>query len=192
MFRFHSRWLVAMALIGLGAFGTPSVHAGGRHGHSGSYYQGGYRGSYSSSSYYSYSNPYLNPYSYESQALPYWLKPGYRSGGGYNYSYSTPASRPDRYGAIAYSRTTGTYGYSYSQYSQDDAEREALNQCESSDRAVIGWMRNAYGALAVGASHDQYGWGWGATREAAKQAALDECRKLTDDCTIKLTVFSGN
>ena len=53
-------------------------------------------------------------------------------------------------------------------------------------------MRNAYGALAVGDTPDQYAWGWGASREAAKQSALAECRKLTENAYIKLTVFSGN
>ena len=125
-------FLVA-ALLVAGDFNLPSADAGGRYGRS-AWQSRGYYGRSGSSSY-SYSNPYLNPYSYESQALPYWLKPGYSSGsnsGG--YSYSAPASRRDHFGAIAYSPSTGTYGYSYHQYSQSDAEREALQQCDAEAR----------------------------------------------------------
>jgi len=185
--------LLAAALLLAGDFIAADALARGPRGRSG-YYGRGHSGYRTGSSSYSYSNPYLNPYSYESQALPYWLKPGYDSnsgGGGGGYYYSTP-SRPDRYGAIAYSPSTGTYGYSYSRYSQTDAEREALQQCDADDRKVIGWMRNAYGALAVGDTPDQYAWAWGATREAAKQSALAKCQELSANSYIKLTVFSGN
>jgi hypothetical protein len=167
----------------------PPAFARGQRGHSG--WRGGNHRSRPGPSYDSYSNPYLNPYSYESQALPYWLKPGYQSGSG-GYGYSAPSNRSDRYGAIAYSKSTGAYGYSYGHYSQADAERDALARCDSPDRQVIGWMRNAYAALAVGDAPEQYGWGWGATRSAAEQAALAECRKRTTNCYIKRWVFSGN
>lgn len=140
---------------------------------------------------YSYRNPYLNPYSYESQALPYWLKPGYRSGNGANGYYATPR-RPDRFGAIAYSRSTGAFGYSYGHYSQSEAEQDALARCDASDRKVVGWMRNAYGALALGDDPGAYGFAWGTTRERAEQAALAACQKQTTNCYIKRWVFSGN
>lgn len=188
MLRRTSRWFVVAAFLAAGVHITSSAFAGGRFGRSG--WHGGYYGSRSGSSYSSYSNPYLNPYSYESQALPYWLKPGYRPGGG--STYSAPAARPDRFGAIVYSRSTGTYGYSYGHYGQAAAERDALSRCDASDGEVVGWMRNAYGALAVGDDPEQYGWAWAATREAARQAALAECEKRTTNCYVTLTVFSGN
>jgi hypothetical protein len=188
MLRRRSLWFV----VGLLALAICTMHpafADGRQGRSG--WRSGNYGSHSGRSYNSYSNPYLNPYSYESQALPYWLKPGYQSGSG-GYGSSAPARRSDRYGAIAYSTSTGACGYSYGHYSQADAERDALARCDAPDRAVIGWMRNAYGALAVGDAPGQYGWGWGVTRTAAEQSALAECRKRTTNCYIKRWVFSGN
>lgn len=166
-----------------------SASAGGGRGYFGRH--GGYYGYRTAPSYPSYSNPYLNPYSYESQALPYWLKPGYRSGNG-NNGYSVPAARYDRFGAIAYSKSTGALGYSYGHYSQNDAEQDALSRCDASDREVIGWVRNAYGALAVGDDSAACGWAWGTTRDDAERAALAECKKQTTNCYIKRWVFSGD
>lgn len=191
----HNRLLSTVVLTAVWGCSVTPVEAGGRHGHSGWYGGGRYSGSYSgSSSYsgsYSYNNPYYNPYSYESQSLPYWLKPSNRSTSG-GYSYSVPAQRSDRYGAIAYSRTTGASGYSYSQYSQADAEREALQQCDATDGEIIGWMRNSHGALAVGDDVNEYGWAWGTTADAAQEAALAKCHERTTNCRIAVTVFSGN
>lgn len=185
----NQRLVLAAVMATIVGLMAQSASAGGRRGYSG--WRGGYYGSRSSSSYNSYSNPYLNPYSYESQALPYWLKPDYRSGSG-GYRYYAPARRPDRYGAIAYSRSTGTYGYSYNHYSQNDAEQDALRYCDADDREVIGWMRNAYGALAVGDDVSEYGWAWATTSAAAQEAALAYCRERTTNCRIAVTVFSGN
>ena len=180
---------VVVAVTTMATWSAESAVAGGYRGRGGGH-GSPQRNADSGSSHATYSNPYLNPYSYESQALPYWLKSDYRSGS--RTSYCEGGSRSDRFGAIAYSRSTGTYGYSYNHFSQADAEQDALSRCDAADRAIIGWMRNAHGALAVGDDAEHYGWAWGATRDEAQQAALAHCRERTSNCRIAVSVFSGN
>lgn len=156
-----------------------------RRSHSGGYY-GSSRTSSAPSNPYSY-NPYsYNPYYYNPN-LPYWQQPGYQSG---SSGYSTPSR--DRYGAIAYSRSTGKYGYSYGHSSRAAAEQDALNRCNAQDHEVIGWMKNAYGVLAVGDDVSHYGWGWSSNRATAQQNALKYCRQRTTNSHVAVTVFSGN
>lgn len=171
----------------------PSAMAGERHSYgwwSGKNHHHSGSSSYSDSYLYNYNSQYANPYSYEAQNRPYWLQPSYRARS--SNTYSVPDSPQDYFAAIAYSRSTGTYGYSFGKYSQADAEREALNNCDTADREIIGWVRNAHGALAVGDDKQQFGWAWGMTRSAAQQAALENCQARTSNSRIAVTVFSGN
>ena len=41
------------------------------------------------------------------------------------------------YGAIAYSRSTGRYGWSYSADSREAAENSALRHCQAADAAIV-------------------------------------------------------
>ncbi len=187
---------VAAALSATAAFSENSVLAGRRHGHWG-WHGGSNYGSYSGSSYhsdpyaYNYNSYYSNPYSYEAQSLPYWMKPSYGSRSGGN-AHSEPTSRPDRYGAIVYSRTTGEFGYSYNHYSRESAEQSARDHCPAADGEVIGWARNVYVALAVGDDVAQYAWWWSGSRAEAERKALEACQSRTTNCRIKVTFFTGN
>lgn len=86
------------------------------------------------------------------------------------------------YAAIAYSPSTGKYGYGNGYRSRYAAEREALRQCPESDAKVVGWVCNGFLALAVG-DDNAYGTGYsfnaGATNGAAMNNAMAECRKHT-------------
>ena len=138
---------------------------------------------------YDYRSPSSYAPSFNTYSLPYWQQPSYRSGASNN---SAPPHRPDRYGSIAYSRSTGAIGYSYGHYSQADAERSARQNCDATDAEIVGWVKNAYAALAVGDDVSQYGWSWSTCRETAQQEALTYCQERTTNCRIATTLFTGN
>lgn len=102
---------------------------------------------------------------------------------------SVAPARPDTiyldgqtYAAIAYSPSTGKYGYGNGYRSRFAAEREALWQCPQSDAKVVGWVCNGFLALAVG-DDNGYGIGYsynaGANNGSAMNRALADCRKHT-------------
>jgi Domain of unknown function (DUF4189) len=82
----------------------------------------------------------------------------------------------DRYGAIAYSRRTGHYGYWRGAETQAGAERRALDKCEGRDCRIAGWFRNSCGALATGEEGEIYGFGHDIRLDEAKERAVRECR----------------
>jgi len=90
----------------------------------------------------------------------------------------------DNYGAIAYSSSTGRYGYSYDWGSRAEAEDYARSQCGRSDCAVKVWFKNACGALAVG-RRGALGWGWAGSRGQAEGRALSECQARASGCNIR-------
>lgn len=90
----------------------------------------------------------------------------------------------DNFGAIAFSKSTGAYGFSYDHQSRRDAEAGAMNECRSRSRgcAVAIWFKNACGSVATGPN----GWGsaWAGSRGNAEQAALVNCSKHTRNCKV--------
>ena len=95
------------------------------------------------------------------------------------------AQARDYYGAIAYSPSTGAYGYSYDHPSRADAEARALAECgnRASDCQLPLWFRNACGALASG-GNGGWGTGWGTSRGLAEGYALSTCRQHTSGCSV--------
>lgn len=80
----------------------------------------------------------------------------------------------DTYGAIAYSESTGKWGYSFDQSSRDAAEQRALGECGARDATVPVWVKNGWAALAKN-SRGEWATGWsGNSRAEAEQIALDE------------------
>lgn len=94
-------------------------------------------------------------------------------------------SQPPRhkFGAIAYSESSGRWGTSYNYKSRAEAEQAALNRCREADCAVKIWFRNACGALAVGKGNCM-GWAWARNRSEAERKALDWCRRNGEDCSV--------
>src|SRR5579862_6346578 len=84
----------------------------------------------------------------------------------------------DTYAAIAYSPSTGSYGYAYNYGSRGSAETAALRNCKAPDARIVTWVNNGFCALALGDDVGSYGigysWGNGATNTYAKQRALQE------------------
>lgn len=79
------------------------------------------------------------------------------------------------YGAIAYHRDSGSYGYSYDFGSSREAKTEALRQCNDPKCEVVLGFRSACGALANGPRRSATA--SGATRQEAETKALRKCRE---------------
>src|SRR5262249_14187643 len=77
------------------------------------------------------------------------------------------------FGAIAYSPSTGYYGYSYGKDCLAAAQATAVQNCAGPDRQVVVWVANGYAALAVN-NNGGYGAAWSTNCQAdADRAALN-------------------
>ena len=98
------------------------------------------------------------------------------------------------YAAIAYSPATGKYGYSYNLRSRAAAEKVALEKCGAEDARIVTWVNKGFIALALGSDKSCWGVGWsygnGSSNTAAKNYALDDCRKRATDAHIALALSS--
>jgi hypothetical protein len=95
------------------------------------------------------------------------------------------------YAAIAYSQSTGAYGYSYAFATLAGAKAEALSHCDADDARIVAWVQNGYVSLALGDTVGAYGWGWASTAAEARARARAECRARTTGAYIAVTVYSG-
>lgn len=94
------------------------------------------------------------------------------------------ARADDNYGAIAYSKSTGNYGYSHDYSSRSQAEQAALGECKSGDCQIKCWFKNSCGALAK-AGNGALGYSWAASdRQEAERVALEQCRQRGSNCHI--------
>lgn len=85
--------------------------------------------------------------------------------------------RPN-YGAIAYGRKSGAWGYSYSWDTREQAEKVAMKNCADNgdDCEVMVWYQRACGAVASAAGDNAY-WGVGDGTGDAGAKALASCKK---------------
>jgi hypothetical protein len=102
------------------------------------------------------------------------------------------AARADAaFGAIAYSPTTGYYGYSYGRDCLANAESAALQNCNGLDRRVVVSVGNGYAALAVN-NNGGFGAAWSGRCQAdADQAALNFAGGLGCGAHILCEVATG-
>lgn len=101
-------------------------------------------------------------------------------------------AKADTFAAIAYSDSTGRYGYSYGYSSRFDAENRALSECGTDDARVVIWGRNAYVALAVG-DNGAIGYAWGSSESIARNIARQKCRDYGgQNVRIAVSVYSGD
>ena len=103
---------------------------------------------------------------------------------------ATAASAAE-FGAIAYSNTTGSYGYSHNYATRGQAERVAQANClaYARDCRVIVYFYNACAALAVGNSFG-YGYGYAPGPKQSRSIALANCRVNDRGCQVVRTVCS--
>jgi hypothetical protein len=107
---------------------------------------------------------------------------------------AAPASAraDDTYAAIAYSESSGRYGYSYGYSTRAAAEDRAVTECNTDDAKVVIWCRNAYCALAV-SDEGAYGYAWATTERQAKSIASQKCRDYGGvKVRIAVSVYSGD
>ena len=103
----------------------------------------------------------------------------------------SPLQAEDLHGSIAFSREQDgalAWGIAWSFDSAGSAATEAIDQCRASGGtlcALVGWFREACGALAIGDGNG-YGTGWGSTTVAAEQDALAQCRSKNDNCRVEV------
>lgn len=93
------------------------------------------------------------------------------------------------FAAIAFSQSTGQAGISWSAPDRASAEKKALEACPASDAKIVGWVQNAWGALAVGDGNG-YAFGWGNSSEQAQQVALNECGTVTTNGSVTVLLHS--
>jgi len=88
----------------------------------------------------------------------------------------TPSVPSVSYGAIAYGRSSGAWGYSYRWGSRAKAERVALQNCaqHGNDCEVMVWFDRKCGAVASGESETAF-WGLGDSEGEARRDALRKC-----------------
>ena len=97
------------------------------------------------------------------------------------------------YAAIAYSPSTGQYGYSYAQPSRESANSVALSRCNASDARIMTWCRNGWCCLALSQqSRNAYGIGYSPNATMAMGIALNGVSSISGDGYIAVTVHSGN
>ncbi len=101
------------------------------------------------------------------------------------------ASPGDTYAAIAYSPSTGAWGYGYNYSTLSGAEARALVQCDEPDAYIVTWVRNGYVALALGDDVGAAGFSYAADEATADLLALQECSTETTGSHIVVSVYSG-
>ena len=90
----------------------------------------------------------------------------------------------DSYAAIAYSPSSGQWGYGNGYPSQAAAIARARAECGRGD-ARASWCKNAWIALAISdRSPGGYGMAWATTAAGARSRALAECRKHNPDARV--------
>lgn len=88
-------------------------------------------------------------------------------------------------GAIAYSESTGAWGYGTG--GGRSAPYNALKNCKARDAKVIAQKFDCWMALATGDDKSVYGWGHAGNRADAEAYALEECRKRTTNAKIEVS-----
>jgi hypothetical protein len=90
------------------------------------------------------------------------------------YQQQLQRQRQGYYGAIAYSLSTGKWGYSWGHKDRAAADRAALDQCPAPDAEILMWGSDSYIALASGEG-GHVGAAGGYDQQAAERLALQTC-----------------
>jgi hypothetical protein len=101
----------------------------------------------------------------------------------------------DTYAAVAFSPSTGAYGYGWNLATRGQAERTALSKCTGDDARIVGWVQGGWLVLAIG-DNKTYGVGWeygdGADRAVAARRAIDECHSRKGKVQTIIHLCSGD
>jgi hypothetical protein len=92
------------------------------------------------------------------------------------------------YAAVAYSPSTGQWGYGNGYPSQSAAIARARSECGRSDARTF-WCKNSWIALAISdQSSGGFGWAYAPTAAAARRKALALCRSRNPDARVVVGV----
>ena len=110
---------------------------------------------------------------------------------GMSGSMASADTRHQRFGAIAYSESSGRFGSSWQLGSQFDAEERAVLACNRPDCRPVVWFKNGCGALARARNGAiVYAWS-GASLTDAKLRASNRCTAQWGSCKLICSVCSG-
>lgn len=101
---------------------------------------------------------------------------------------SSASALANNYGAIAYDRSTDTWGASYDHPSQQAANDRALHECgkyASHCAVVVKFWGSLCAAYATGPGTTA-GWGSDSTRAAAERRAVSACSSRGGPCQVKV------
>jgi hypothetical protein len=111
--------------------------------------------------------------------------------------HTTTCTNPEppkpAFGAIAYGRNSGAFGYSYGWDSQAKAESVAMENCgkNGKDCEVMVWFDRKCGAVAARSDSTAAYWGLGDGAGAANSQALSQCTKDGgQNCEVKVSQCS--
>jgi hypothetical protein len=94
------------------------------------------------------------------------------------------------YGAIAYSRQTGATGWSKNRDTREEAETDALENCDATNCEVEVWLDDTCAAVSA-AENGRPVWALGATARQAQVNALEKCSvEGGRKCEVKESVCS--
>ncbi|MBA2433230.1 MAG: DUF4189 domain-containing protein [Chthoniobacterales bacterium] len=99
---------------------------------------------------------------------------------------ASTAEAQNRYAAIAYSKSTGAYGYGNGYPTKEAALARARQECGRSDAKAFR-ARNSWIALAVSKTGG-FGWTQAPTAAAARAGAIRQCRLHSPDARVVVCV----
>jgi hypothetical protein len=105
-------------------------------------------------------------------------------------SGSMASAENHRFGAIAYSKSTGRFGSSWQVPNQFDAEERAVSACNRPDCRPVVWFKNGCGALAR-ARNGAIVYAWSGSITDAKLRASNRCTAQWGSCKLICSVCSG-
>ena len=103
-------------------------------------------------------------------------------------SVSMGASAYGRWAAIAYSKSTGKYGWATGKRSQAEAEARALARCRASDATILISTTRSHVALALGDKRGSYGFAAGSVKGDVERRAKARCSEHTTGVHIAVSL----
>jgi hypothetical protein len=101
-----------------------------------------------------------------------------------------PDKEPNTFAAIAYSPSTGKWGYAYDYSIASFARKDAIKNSKAEDAKVVVVAGNMWCALAIGDDKEGYGVGTGGSADIAARLALRAAREKTTNCSVVICVHS--
>lgn len=94
------------------------------------------------------------------------------------------------WGAIAFSQSTGAYGYSTGYDDQRGAEKRALAECGAADAKIVLFGSKAWLVLAIGDDTGAYGVAWNEDKREAVSVAKSNAEKYTTGVRVACAVWA--